>query len=53
MPRNRAFVTKQSAERSDRSAGDARPYGTRTPLVTITAHVAYGAIVGRFTSLAS
>jgi hypothetical protein len=28
-------------------------YGRRTPLVTVLAHVAYGAIVGGFTSLAS
>lgn len=29
-----------------------RNYGTRTPIVTIAAHIAYGAIVGGFTSLA-
>jgi hypothetical protein len=28
-------------------------YGRRTPLATILAHVAYGAIVGGFVSLAS
>jgi hypothetical protein len=27
-------------------------YGARTPLVTIVAHVAYGAVVGGFISLA-
>jgi hypothetical protein len=46
------------------TAADARPlleppgflmlnYGRRTPLVTVLAHVAYGAIVGGFISLAS
>jgi len=29
-----------------------RNYGTRTPIATIAAHIAYGAIVGGFTSLA-
>jgi hypothetical protein len=28
-------------------------YGRRTPIVSVLAHVAYGAIVGGFTSLAS
>ena len=28
-------------------------YGRRTPLATIAAHIAYGAIVGRFVSLAA
>jgi hypothetical protein len=46
------------------SAADSRPlleppgflmlnYGRRTPIVSVLAHVAYGAIVGGFTSLAS
>ena len=30
-----------------------RNYGARTPIVTLAAHIAYGAIVGGFTSLAS
>jgi len=30
-----------------------RNYGTRTPIATIAAHIAYGAIVGGFTSLAT
>jgi hypothetical protein len=30
-----------------------RNYGTRTPLTSVVAHVAYGAIVGGFVSLAS
>jgi hypothetical protein len=28
-------------------------YGRRTPIVSLTAHIAYGAIVGGFTALAS
>ena len=30
-----------------------RNYGLRTPLVTVVAHIAYGAVVGGFVSLAS